>query len=109
MPYKFSPSSLSLLKDCPRCFWLKFNKNITRPESIFPSLPSGMDKILKEHFDRFMKKGEIKKFPYLVIQWVLFPLFSPIISAFLSSLPALESHTRLLLGKKLNYKVTQKI
>jgi len=58
---------------------------------------------------RFMKKGEIKKFPYLVIQWVLFPLFSPIISAFLSSLPALESHTRLLLGKKLNYKVTQKI
>ena len=57
--YKFSPSSLSLLKDCPRCFWLHFNKNIKRPDSIFPSLPSGMDKILKEHFDRFMKKGEL--------------------------------------------------
>lgn len=58
---------------------------------------------------KLMKKGEAKKFPYLVIQWLLFPLFSPIISAFLSSLPALESHTRLLLGKKLNYKVTRKI
>src|SRR3989339_1424535 len=59
MTYKFSPSSLSLLKDCPRCFWLNFNKNIKRPDSIFPSLPSGMDKVLKEHFDRCMKKREL--------------------------------------------------
>ncbi len=54
MPYKFSPSSLSLLKECSRCFWLQFNKNIKRPDSIFPSLPSGMDKILKVHFDTFI-------------------------------------------------------
>src|SRR3989339_1776133 len=59
MPHKFSPSSLSLLKECPRCFWLHFNKNIKHPATIFPSLPSGMDKILKEHFDTFMKKGEL--------------------------------------------------
>lgn len=59
MPYTFSPSSLSLLKDCPRCFWLHFNRKIKRPETIFPSLPSGMDKILKEHFDRFMKLGAL--------------------------------------------------
>ena len=59
MKHKFSPSSLSLLKDCPRCFWLHFNKNIKRPNGIFPSLPAGMDRILKEHFDRFMKKGEL--------------------------------------------------
>ena len=26
---------------------------------IFPSLPSGMDLILKKHFDSFMKKGEL--------------------------------------------------
>ena len=58
---------------------------------------------------RLLKRSEAKKFPYLVVQWLLFPLLSPIISAFLSSLPALESHTRLLLGKKLNYKVTRKI
>lgn len=57
MPYKLSPSSLSLLEECPRCFWLQFNKGIKRPSTIFPSLPSGMDKILKEHFDRFMERG----------------------------------------------------
>src|SRR3989338_4732005 len=59
MPYKFSPSSLSLLKDCPRCFWLQFNKDIKRPAGIFTSLPSGMDGILKTHFDNFRDKGEL--------------------------------------------------
>jgi len=59
MNYKFSPSSLSLLKDCTRSFWLKFNKKISRPADIFPSLPSGMDKILKVHFDKFMQKREL--------------------------------------------------
>ncbi len=59
MPYKFSPSSLSLLKECPRCFWLHFNKNIKRPDSIFPSLPSGMDRVLKIHFDSFRDKGKL--------------------------------------------------
>ncbi|MBS3105193.1 PD-(D/E)XK nuclease family protein [Candidatus Woesearchaeota archaeon] len=57
MSYKFSPSSLSLLKECPRCFWLHFNKDIKRPATIFPSLPSGMDKILKTHFDSFRDRG----------------------------------------------------
>jgi len=59
MPYKFSPSSLSLLKECPRCFYLRFNKGIKRPDTIFPSLPSGMDKILKAHFDSFVGKEKL--------------------------------------------------
>lgn len=59
MVYKFSPSSLNLLKECPRCFWLHFNKGIRRPRGIFPSLPSGMDRILKEHFDAFRDKGQL--------------------------------------------------
>ena len=59
MIHKFSPSSLSLLKECPRCFWLHFNKNIKRPDTPFPSLPSGMDRVLKDHFDRFLEKGEL--------------------------------------------------
>ena len=67
MPQKFSPSTLSLLKDCPRCFWLYFNRGIKRPAGIFPSLPSGMDGILKTHFDRFMHKSllppELKDLP----------------------------------------------
>ena len=48
---------------------------------------------------------KIQSLPFLIIQWYLLP----IISFFLSSIPALESHTRLLLGKKLKYKVTEKI
>jgi len=57
--YKLSPSSLKLLKECPRCFWLHHNKNIKRPDTIFPSLPSGMDKILKNHFDKYRKNNVI--------------------------------------------------
>ena len=58
MTYKLSPSTISLLKDCPRCFWLSYN-GVKRPRGIFPSLPSGMDRILKEHFDSFMAKGKL--------------------------------------------------
>jgi len=59
MPFKFSPSSLSLLKECPRCFWLHFVKGVKRPSTPFPSLPAGMDRILKAHFDSFRDKGEL--------------------------------------------------
>lgn len=45
--------------ECPRCFWLQMVKGISRPNGPFPSLPSGMDKILKVHFDKFMEKGEL--------------------------------------------------
>lgn len=48
---------------------------------------------------------EIKNIPFLVIQWYLLP----VISFLLSSLPALEAHTRLLMGKKIQYKVTEKV
>jgi len=57
--YKLSPSTLNLLKECPRCFWLSEHKIWARPQGIFPSLPSGMDSILKRHFDKFMEKGKL--------------------------------------------------
>ena len=59
MSYKLSPSSLHLMEECPRCFWLDQNQKKKRPESIFPSLPSGMDKILKIHFDNFRDKEKL--------------------------------------------------
>lgn len=43
--------------------------------------------------------------PMLIVQWYLLPLVSFVLSA----LPALEAHTRLLLGKKITYKVTEKV
>ncbi len=46
----------------------------------------------------------IAKTPLLIFQWILLP----IISFLFSSLPALDAHTRLLLGKRIEYKVTEK-
>jgi cellulose synthase/poly-beta-1,6-N-acetylglucosamine synthase-like glycosyltransferase len=55
------------------------------------------------------KKVDVKtkpiNLPLLIIQWYLLPL----VSFVLSSLPALEAHTRLLFGKKITYKVTEKV
>lgn len=57
MGYKFSPSTLSLLKECPRCFWLQFREGVKRPRGIFPSLPNGIDRVLKAYFDAFRDRG----------------------------------------------------
>ena len=59
MPFKLSPTALNLMKECPRCFWLEKHNVWTRPTSIFPSLPNGMDSILKKHFDNFMGKNTL--------------------------------------------------
>lgn len=57
MVYKLSPSAVNLFLECPRCFWLDKHNVWKRPTGIFPSLPSGMDKILKVHFENFRDKG----------------------------------------------------
>src|SRR3989344_6868887 len=59
MTIKLSPSSMNLIEDCPRCFWLQIVKKTPRPAGIFPSLPSGVDKMLKEHFDRFRDNNKL--------------------------------------------------
>lgn len=45
------------------------------------------------------------KIPILYLQW----LTLPVVSLFLSALPGLDAHTRLMLGKRLEYRVTEKI
>jgi len=52
-----SPSALNLFKNCPRCFWLEKVKNIKRPRGIYPSLPTGMDRVIKTYFDTFRGRG----------------------------------------------------
>ena len=59
MVYKFSPSSLRLMEECKRCFWLGQKGQWKRPQGIFPSLPNGIDRALKVYFDSFRIKGEI--------------------------------------------------
>lgn len=56
---RLSPSSLNLFLECPRCFWLQINEGIHRPRGIFPSLPGGMDSVIKLYFDKYREKKEL--------------------------------------------------
>lgn len=56
---RLSPSTLNLFLECPRCFWLHINERIHRPRGPFPSLPGGMDSVIKVYFDRYRVKGEL--------------------------------------------------
>jgi len=51
------------------------------------------------------KEFALWKLPFLYLQWVTLP----VISFFLSALPGLDAHTRLMLGKRLEYRVTEKV
>jgi len=51
------------------------------------------------------KEFAMWKLPFLYLQWFTFP----VISFFLSALPGLDAHTRLMLGKRLEYRVTEKV
>lgn len=53
---KLSPSALNLFLECLRCFWFDKVKGIKRPRGIFPCLPGGMDRVIKEHFDGLRAK-----------------------------------------------------
>jgi len=54
---QLSASTLKLFQECPRCFWLHINQRIERPRGPFPSLPSGMDRVLKSYFDGYRRRG----------------------------------------------------
>jgi len=54
---QLSASTLKLFQECPRCFWLHVNQKIERPRGPFPSLPSGIDRILKRYFDTYRHRG----------------------------------------------------
>lgn len=51
-----SPHTLNLFLECPKCFWLQEVRGIHRPSSPFPSLPGGVDSVLKKYFDTFRRK-----------------------------------------------------
>lgn len=59
MSYKLSPSRMNLFIECKRCFWLRVNEKVKRPSGPFPSLPSGVDREVKNHFDRFRQRDEV--------------------------------------------------
>jgi len=50
-PLKLSPSSLNTFRACPRCFWMNVHGH-GAPSGPFPSLPGGIDIILKNYYDK---------------------------------------------------------
>lgn len=56
---KLSPSTLNLFAECPRCFWFAVKKGLGRPKGPFPSLPTGMDSVIKKYFDTYRGKNEM--------------------------------------------------
>jgi hypothetical protein len=51
--YFLTPSKANLINECPRCFYYEFTKKAPRPRGIFPSLPTGMDSLLKGRYDKY--------------------------------------------------------
>src|SRR3990167_3533082 len=59
MPIKLSPSTLGDFDKCQRCFWLDRKKGLPKPRGIFPSLPGGMDRVLKPWYDTWRFNGKL--------------------------------------------------
>ena len=56
---RLSPSTINLFCDCPRCFYLQVKLKLGRPRGIFPSLPGGIDKVLKANSEQFREAGKL--------------------------------------------------
>lgn len=54
-----SASRLSLFLECPRCFWLEHRAGISRPKTPFPSLPNGIDLVLKRRYDQYRQASTL--------------------------------------------------
>ena len=58
--FRFAPSQLNLIHDCPRCFWRAHVAGISRPRGIFPGLPGAIDKIVQKETTKYAGKGKPK-------------------------------------------------
>lgn len=52
-----SKSSLEVFQSCPRCFWMDKMAKSPRPRGIFPGLPKGIDRVMKEMVERQVAAG----------------------------------------------------
>lgn len=73
---RLSPASLNIFLDCPKCFWLEKNKSIKRPRGVFPSLPGGMDPVIKTYFD-FGRLGSLQSGPESLIAYFFLYILEP--------------------------------
>ena len=64
--FRFSPSQLHMLLECPRCMWLKYRAGIERPRGIFPGLPGAIDNLLQNKTEKYAGKGK----PSWLLPWI---------------------------------------
>ena len=55
----FSHSTIEMINQCQRCFWLRVNKNIKQPEGIQSRLANRFDRVIKNYFDNYRLKNMI--------------------------------------------------
>jgi PD-(D/E)XK nuclease superfamily len=48
-----SPTTLNMVRDCPRCMWEHVVWKQKRPQGAFPSLPRGVDDAMKGYCDQY--------------------------------------------------------
>lgn len=56
-----SPSALTDFRKCRRCFWLDRNAKLKWPRGAFPTLPGGVDLMVKSYFDEHRAAGTLPK------------------------------------------------
>ncbi|HOJ40011.1 MAG TPA: PD-(D/E)XK nuclease family protein [bacterium] len=54
-----SASTLNLLRECERCFWLAVKKNLRRPRGPMPSIATGLDSFVTRYFHYYRKRGQL--------------------------------------------------
>jgi len=54
-----SHTTIEMVNQCKRCFWLKVNKNIKQPEGIQSRLANRFDKVIKNYFDSYRSKNTL--------------------------------------------------
>lgn len=54
-----SPTTLYILLECPKCFWLKTKLGIYRPEKPVASITNGLDRVFKKYFDIYRGQNSL--------------------------------------------------
>ncbi|MGB6836488.1 MAG: PD-(D/E)XK nuclease family protein [Dehalococcoidia bacterium] len=60
---KVSPTTLNLLRDCPRCFWFRMNGDLKRPTGPPPVIGQVLDRIIQAYWNSYREQGS---FPPLI-------------------------------------------
>ena len=54
-----SHTGLESMTRCPRCFWLRYKKQIYQPEGITSRLPNRFDQVVKSYFNKYRRTGAL--------------------------------------------------